>query len=64
MNAPCYGCGRRQAGCHASCPDYQAFRADRERISKMKMAENESRQAYFRPRNKKVWKRMKEGITK
>ena len=30
MNPPCRNCPRRTVGCHGSCDDYQAYKADRE----------------------------------
>lgn len=29
---PCYQCERRTPGCHGSCPDYQAFAAERQEV--------------------------------
>lgn len=32
MNAPCKDCPKREPLCHASCPEYTAFRAERENV--------------------------------
>lgn len=34
VKAPCYMCGKRHVGCHASCPDYQAWHQQREEINR------------------------------
>lgn len=31
MNVPCYGCERREIGCHSSCDDYMDFTVEKER---------------------------------
>lgn len=31
MRTPCYGCDKRHAECHCVCPDYKAFRAEKEK---------------------------------
>ena len=39
---PCYGCDRRQKGCHSSCEDYEAYRQannERAEIIRQKKAE-------------------------
>ena len=30
MNAPCYNCENRCAGCHGSCADYKQFKAEKQ----------------------------------
>lgn len=46
-NAPCYGCTRRSAICHAQCPDYPAWvaelRAEREAEHRAKDADAHTR---------------------
>ena len=34
MNAPCHNCKERYLGCHSVCYEYQAYQAERRRISR------------------------------
>lgn len=31
MSTPCKNCPYREIGCHASCPTYQSFRAEKDK---------------------------------
>lgn len=37
MKAPCYGCERREVGCHATCQGYKEFQAENEEAKKKKI---------------------------
>lgn len=37
MKAPCYGCEKREVGCHATCQGYKEFQAENEEIKKKKI---------------------------
>ncbi len=42
-NVPCYGCERRQSGCHSSCESYKEYsekNAERVKLLRNKRAEN------------------------
>lgn len=52
MNAPCKDCKDRAVGCHGSCEQYKAFRAERDR-----MLEEKQRDAFKRSLRKKRRKR-------
>ena len=51
---PCYGCPDRQVGCHAKCPAYQAFRADKDRENQINlmMQQPQSRMADINEKRK------------
>lgn len=42
MKAPCYGCPDRHVGCHAKCPAYQAFRADKDQENSRRLLEQKA----------------------
>ena len=53
MNVPCYGCERREIGCHSSCDDYTIFTAEKERKKEAEYKTNLARglaTAYSRER--------------
>lgn len=37
MKAPCYGCEKREVGCHVTCQGYKEFQAENEEIKKKKI---------------------------
>ncbi len=41
MNAPCRGCADRHPLCHADCPRYLEFRAERDRFNAERQAEKQ-----------------------
>ena len=43
MTAPCKDCERRTVGCHSSCPEYQEFRLERDRINHEACLRNDTR---------------------
>lgn len=42
MKTCCKDCAKRYLGCHASCDDYKAFKAERERALKNRDAINDT----------------------
>lgn len=48
MKAPCKGCDRRTAECHANCKEYQEFQKENEEIKKNRKKDTISRSAMFR----------------
>ena len=38
---PCKGCEVRSENCHAGCPDYLKFRAEIDKINRIKRQEND-----------------------
>lgn len=45
MKVPCKNCPRRDAECHAKCPDYAEYAAEREKARQQYMKEKEVRDA-------------------
>ena len=43
MKCPCRGCEDRKLGCHGFCKRYQAFRDEREEISRKRYEEQKAR---------------------
>lgn len=39
-DSPCHGCALRHLGCHAHCPDYQAYTDEREAARARRALEN------------------------
>ena len=37
MNTPCKDCPYREIGCHARCPTYQSFRAEKDKECKERL---------------------------
>ena len=54
---PCMDCSRREVGCHATCDDYKAFRAERDaylaKESVYQMLEGYCVQSYYRSQRKR-----------
>lgn len=48
MRVPCYQCPRRAEGCHATCPDYQEYSANRKRMREAIMIGKEATQTVLR----------------
>lgn len=55
MKAPCNGCDRRLVGCHGLCPEYKAWKTERE---KQKEAQREETPELSRSMKKHIWRRM------
>lgn len=59
-NTKCKGCQERHVGCHGTCPDYIAFKAEREKELeeiRKKKADIAVLSAYVREAKKRVQKR-------
>lgn len=55
---PCYNCEKREAGCHAICEEYKAWKsAHTERVKANTYAYNEQYNAYLTVRKNKRPKR-------
>ena len=50
--APCYGCQKRQLGCHSTCEEYLSFKAKTEAARGEKYTENEIRTHEFEARRR------------
>ena len=47
MKPPCKDCPRREIGCHAKCPDYVEYAAERAKARERYLKEKEVRDASF-----------------
>lgn len=47
MQAPCRDCAERRVGCHAACPKYQAYAADRVRVRAERAVQAEATSARY-----------------
>ena len=45
MKPPCKDCPRREIGCHAKCPDYAEYAAERAKAREQYLKEKEVRDA-------------------
>lgn len=45
--APCHNCPERHPGCHGKCEKYQAWKAERNKITDVKYRENDEKNALF-----------------
>lgn len=48
MKNPCHHCQKRQMACHSTCPDYLAWRNEREKANEARRANNELQDAIYR----------------
>ena len=57
----CYGCEKREVGCHARCEEYKAYKAQ---IAKEKQLRHKDREFedYVFESKKRIFKKMKGGI--
>lgn len=52
MSAPCYQCEDRHPKCHCTCPKYQEYSAERQRINAAKIKYNEDMGIVFECKRK------------
>ena len=61
MNPPCRGCPEREPLCHATCPKYLEFRAEKDREYAERVAKRQVRDAHaeavYRQTRPKLMKR-------
>ena len=59
MKAPCKDCEKRHFNCHGTCPDYQAFRLDRDKRCEERAKKDAATPEICKKVVRQIWKEMK-----